>query len=88
MGQFYVYIVKCEKDSSFYTGYTNDIERRVNQHNKGIGSKYTRSRGPVQLLYYETFRTRKGAIQREREIKQFTRKRKRDLILAKLNNES
>lgn len=88
MGQFYVYIVKCEKDNSYYTGYTSDIERRVSQHNNGVGSRYTRSHGPVKLLYYEMFRTRKGAMQREREIKQFTRKRKRELILAKLNDES
>ncbi|NVM28142.1 MAG: GIY-YIG nuclease family protein [Candidatus Helarchaeota archaeon] len=80
MGQFYVYIVKCEKDNSFYTGYTNNLEKRISQHNRGIGSKYTRSRGPVELQYYEIYNTRKWAMRREREIKKFSRKTKIQLI--------
>ena len=80
MGQFFVYIVRCSRDNSFYTGYTNNLNRRINQHNRGIGSRYTRSHGPVELLYYETFGTRRRAMQREREIKRFTRKKKIQLI--------
>ena len=88
MGQFYVYIVKCARDNSFYTGYTNNLERRIDQHNRGIGSKYTRSHGPVELLYYENYRTRRRAMQREREIKRFTRKRKKNLINQESRKES
>ncbi|MFX1294878.1 MAG: GIY-YIG nuclease family protein [Promethearchaeota archaeon] len=77
---FYVYIVKCEKDNSFYTGYTSDLTRRMNEHNNGKGAKYTSCRRPVHLLYYEEYKDRKGAIRREREIKRYSRKRKIHLI--------
>ena len=80
MGQFYVYIVRCERDNSFYTGYTSNLERRIKEHNRGIGSKYTRSHGPVNLVYYETYCTRKNAMRRERAIKRLSRKRKVKLI--------
>ncbi|NVM52130.1 MAG: GIY-YIG nuclease family protein [Candidatus Helarchaeota archaeon] len=83
--KYYVYIVRCEKDNSFYTGYTSDLDRRVRQHNNGIGSKYTRSHGPVQLLYYEMYRTRKKAMHREREIKKLSRKRKKLLMRSETN---
>ncbi|MHA1131767.1 MAG: GIY-YIG nuclease family protein [Candidatus Helarchaeota archaeon] len=85
MTRFYVYILKCERDNSFYTGYTSNLERRIKEHNIGVWSKYTRSHGPVNLVYYETFRTRKTAMQREREIKKLTRQRKINLI-ANRNN--
>lgn len=87
MGSFFVYIVRCERDNSFYTGYTSNLERRISQHNKGIGSKYTQSHGPVELLYYETFRTRRTAMQREQEIKRFSRKKKFNLIKNKVEEE-
>ena len=80
MGQFYVYIVQCERDNSFYTGYTSNLERRIKEHNRGVGSKYTRSHGPVNLMYYETYSTRKSAMRRERAIKRLSRKRKVKLI--------
>ncbi|MHA1146445.1 MAG: GIY-YIG nuclease family protein [Candidatus Helarchaeota archaeon] len=76
---FYVYIVKC-KDRSFYTGYTNNLERRIQQHNDGVGGRYTRSRRPVELLYFETFSTQKEAMRREREVKKLSRKQKMLLI--------
>ncbi len=53
----YVYIVEC-RDGTLYTGWTTDIERRIGQHNKGTGAKYTRARRPVVLKYFEKFDTK------------------------------
>ena len=53
----YTYIVRC-KDGSLYTGWTNDIEKRIKAHNEGKGAKYTKSRRPVKLVYYEEFQTK------------------------------
>lgn len=78
----YVYIVKC-KDGSLYTGWTNEIKKRIDMHNKGKGAKYTRSRYPVVLEYYEEFDTKQEAMKREYEIKQFTRIKKVKLIQQK-----
>jgi len=63
-------MVKCS-DGSFYTGITNDLERRISQHNGKTrgGAKYTHSRGPVELVYVEKYSTRKEAAKREWEIK-------------------
>ncbi|EJO5348089.1 GIY-YIG nuclease family protein [Clostridium botulinum] len=71
----YVYIVQC-RDGTLYTGWTTDIERRINQHNKGIGAKYTRARRPVVLKYFEKFDTNRDAMKRECEIKSLSRKDK------------
>lgn len=76
---WYVYILKCN-DSSFYTGISNDIESRIERHNKGKGSKYTRVRRPVELLYAEGFETRSQALSREIEIKNFAIENKRKLV--------
>ena len=57
----YTYILKC-KDGSLYTGWTNDLEQRVAAHNTGKGAKYTRGRGPVQLVYLEEFDTKQEAM--------------------------
>ena len=83
MSKYYVYIVKCEKDNSFYTGYTADLARRMKEHNSenGKGAKYTRYRRPVRLIYQEEYRTRTDAMRREREIKKLSRKRKIHLIV-------
>ncbi len=75
----YVYIVEC-KDKTLYTGWTTDIERRLKEHNKGIGSKYTRSRCPVTLKYLEKFETNREAMKRECEIKKLCRKDKLKLF--------
>lgn len=75
----YVYIVEC-KDGTLYTGWTTDLERRMKAHNSGKGAKYTRSRLPVMLRYYESFETKQEAMRREYEIKQLTRKEKEKLI--------
>ena len=75
----YTYIVECS-DGSFYTGWTNDLERRMKAHNEGRGAKYTKSRRPVKLAYFETFQTKEEAMSRECQIKQMTRKEKEALV--------
>lgn len=75
----YVYILECS-DGTFYTGWTNDLERRIAMHSKGLGAKYTRGRCPVRLIYHETFENKNDAMKREYEIKQLTRKAKLELI--------
>lgn len=75
----YTYMLKCS-DGTLYTGWTNDIEKRVEDHNNGVGAKYTRGRGPVELVYYETFETKREAMRREWEIKRLDRKEKEELI--------
>lgn len=75
----YTYIVKCA-DGSLYTGYTNDLERRIAAHNAGKGAKYTRSRRPVELVYYESFETPEEAMSREWHIKKLTREQKLRLV--------
>lgn len=75
----YTYIVRC-KDNTLYTGWTNNLERRICNHNSGKGAKYTRSRCPVELVYYETFLTKQEAMRREWEIKQMKRVDKLKLI--------
>ena len=73
------YILKCN-DNSLYTGWTNDITHRLNMHNEGKGAKYTRGRGPVELVYLEEFETKQEAMSREAKIKRLTRKEKLLLI--------
>ena len=75
----YTYILRC-KDDSLYTGWTNNLEKRIQNHNAGKGAKYTRARRPVELVYYERFLTRQEAMKREWEIKQLARKDKLKLI--------
>ena len=75
----YVYIVECS-DGTFYTGWTNNLDRRVNQHSNWTGAKYTRGRGPVKLVYYEEFNEKRDAMKREYEIKRYSRTAKIDLI--------
>ena len=61
----YTYILKC-KDETLYTGWTNDIEKRLEAHNAGKGAKYTRSRRPVELVYLEQFETKEEAMEEKR----------------------
>ena len=75
----YTYIVKCS-DGSLYTGWTNDLEKRIRAHNDGKGAKYTKSRRPVVLAYYEEFQTKEEAMRREWEIKQLDREQKMKMI--------
>ncbi len=78
----YTYILKCS-DGTFYTGWTNDIEKRIKDHNDGKGAKYTRARTPVTLAYYETFLSKEEAMKREYAIKHMTRKQKERLVNKK-----
>ncbi|MFA6269485.1 MAG: GIY-YIG nuclease family protein [archaeon] len=75
----FVYLVKCA-DNSLYCGYTNNLEKRIKTHNLGKASKYTRAHLPVKLVYFEKFSSLSKALSREYEIKQFTRKKKEELI--------
>ena len=75
----YTYILRCS-DGTFYTGWTNNLEKRLKAHNEGRGARYTKTRRPVGLAYYEVFRSREEAMRREYEIKQLTRKEKENLI--------
>lgn len=76
----YTYIVKCS-DGSYYTGWTNNLQKRIEDHNTGKGAKYTKSRLPVILVYCEVFQTKEEAMKREYAIKQMTRAQKEKLIL-------
>ena len=78
----YTYILSCG-DGSLYTGWTNDLDRRLAAHRAGRGSKYTRSHLPVELVYHECFATPGEAMAREREIKKLTRREKLALIGGK-----
>lgn len=76
----YTYILKCS-DGTYYTGWTNDLDKRLKAHNGGkSGAKYTRNRRPVTLVYYEEFYDKQEAMRREYAIKQLTRKEKEALI--------
>lgn len=73
------YMLRCS-DGTLYTGWTNNIEKRVQAHNAGKGGKYTRVRTPVELVYLEEYETRQEAMSREVQIKRLTRKEKEKLI--------
>ena len=79
MSDSFVYIVEC-CDGSYYTGWTTDVEARVKTHNSGEGAKYTRSRLPVKLVYFEQLENRSAALKREAAIKKLTRVQKEKLI--------
>jgi putative endonuclease len=74
-----VYILRCA-DGSLYTGITTDLTRRIQQHNNGTASRYTRSRRPVKLAYQERKRGQSLALKREAAIKKLTRRQKLALI--------
>ena len=76
----YTYIVRCA-DGTLYTGWTNSLQKRMKAHNEvKNGAKYTKTKRPVRLVYYEGFSTKEEAMRREYQIKQFTRHRKLELI--------
>ncbi|MDY6268534.1 MAG: GIY-YIG nuclease family protein [Selenomonadaceae bacterium] len=75
----YTYIVRCA-DGTLYTGWTDDVGKRVAAHNSGHGAKYTRARRPVELVYTESFDTKEEAMSREWHIKQLSRAAKLALI--------
>ena len=78
----YTYILRCA-DGTYYTGWTNDLDKRLAAHNAGRGGKYTRTRLPVELIYHEEFATKEEAMRREWQIKQLRREEKLQLIEAK-----
>lgn len=78
-GSFYVYILVCS-DGSFYTGYTNDLHKRVALHNRGGGSKFVKSRLPAELIYFRKYPFYKLAVTEERRIKSLSRKQKERLV--------
>lgn len=75
----YTYIVEC-RDGTLYTGWTNDLEKRMKSHNAGTGAKYTKSRLPVRLVYYEEYNSKQDAMKREYAIKQLSKKDKLSLL--------
>jgi|GEM_PF-98053 len=78
---FYVYVLRCS-DGTLYVGSTDNIERRVVEHQMGKGAKYTRGRGPVALVYLETLETRPLAMKRERAVKALGKAGKEKLVLG------
>ncbi len=77
----YVYILQC-RDSSLYTGWTNDLDARVSTYQAGRGAKYTRSRLPVKLVYYERLSDKNAALRREAELKHLSHQEKLLLIAS------
>ena len=89
MSFFYVYILETigkNNKKRFYTGYTNDLKRRLNEHKTGKGAKFCKGK-KVSLKYFETYLTRSEAMKRELEIKSFKRKEKQELIKKFNENE-
>ena len=80
----YTYIVECS-DGTLYTGWTNNLEKRLEAHNAGKGAKYTKTRRPVKLVYQEQFETKEEAMSREYHIKQLSREEKMKLMKEKID---
>jgi putative endonuclease len=90
--KYYVYILKC-RNGSYYTGFTNKLEKRVSEHDQGLDTKcYTYNRRPIKLVFKEEFQNIYDAIEREKQIKGWSRKKKEALIkgdwdlIVKLSN--
>lgn len=79
MPRWFVYIVRCQNDS-LYVGITTDVSARVASHNAGQGAKYTRSFGPVKLVYSQEMRSPRAARQREAKIKRWSKEKKETMI--------
>ncbi|MBA7671018.1 hypothetical protein ES703_79167 [subsurface metagenome] len=77
--KYWVYIVQC-KDGTYYTGSTNDLDKRIERHNEGYGAKYLKGKLPVKLVYAKEYHYYKNVLRRERDIKKMTRKQKEKLI--------
>lgn len=77
----FVYMLRC-KDGSLYTGWTNDLEHRLAMHSSGRGAKYTRGRGPLELVYSEELPDKEAALRRECAIKKLRREQKLALLQA------
>ena len=79
--KWFLYILEC-KDKTFYTGVTNNLERRLKMHNSGKASRYTRTRRPVKFIYQEICGSRTQALVRECAVKALPRKKKQELIIS------
>ncbi len=78
-GKFYVYIIE-DKNGTYYTGYTQDVQKRLELHQKGQGAKYLRGKMPLKLVYVKEYRYYKLALHAELKIKSYTRERKEELV--------
>jgi len=81
---WHIYILQCS-DNTLYTGHTQDIQNRLNIHNKGQGPAYTAARRPLLLVYSEPHPSKKSALRREKQIKKWTRAKKQALITGNMN---
>ena len=89
MSVFYVYILNTIGKSNkrrYYTGYTNDLYRRLEEHRAGKGARFTKGKKKIELKYFETYANRKEAVRRELEIKTYSRKEKTELIKSFKNS--
>ncbi|WP_296128912.1 GIY-YIG nuclease family protein [uncultured Anaerococcus sp.] len=75
----FVYMVRCS-DNSLYTGYTNDLDKRIEVHNTGKGAKYTRSRLPVSIVFYRRVDSKSIGLRLEARLKKLSKKKKEDLV--------
>ncbi len=78
---WHLYILRC-RDGSLYTGITTDVEKRLEAHQTGKGAKYTRGRGPLELVYREECGSHSDALKRELAVKALTREQKQALIAS------
>jgi len=83
--RYFAYIIRCGT-GQLYTGYTNDLDKRLLQHNLGKGARFTRGRGPVELVYFEEFDSKGEAMTREAAIKRLTREQKLEMIAVMEND--
>ncbi len=84
---WHVYILECA-DGTYYTGIAKDLEKRIDKHNAGKGARYTRSRGPVRVIYQECCTSRSAALIRECAVKALPRNKKEILVKTTKGNES
>ncbi|WP_297689876.1 GIY-YIG nuclease family protein [uncultured Anaerococcus sp.] len=75
----FVYMVRCS-DNSLYTGYTNDLDKRIEVHNTGKGAKYTKSRLPVSIVFYRRVDSKSIGLRLEARLKKLSKKKKEDLV--------
>ena len=78
---YFAYLVRCA-DGTLYGGYTTDLQKRLAAHNSGKGAKYTRSRLPVELVWWEECPTKESAMSREWQVKRLSREEKLKLVEA------
>ncbi|WP_425311038.1 GIY-YIG nuclease family protein [Fictibacillus nanhaiensis] len=79
-GNHFVYILECS-DGTYYTGYTNEISQRLRKHEEGKGAKYTRGRGPLKLVFQQSFQTKQEAMRMEFAVKKLSRAEKERIII-------